>query len=118
MRINTSRSACKQRARRPFVLWLPFTSSRNLATDSRRVFFFAAIGLLFAIFSDLTKFGISGYPLRSVLLLAANDFLLHPAIGLLKNVRKYAEGRGIRIEVKLREDVENVKKLIDIKVGN
>jgi signal transduction histidine kinase len=36
----------------------------------------------------------------------------------LKNARKYAEGRGIRIEVKSRKDVEHVKKLIDIKVGN
>jgi hypothetical protein len=36
----------------------------------------------------------------------------------LRNARKYAEGRGIRIEVKLRKDVENVKKLIDIKVAN
>lgn len=36
----------------------------------------------------------------------------------LKNARKYAEGRGIRIEVKSQKDVEHVKKLIDIKVGN
>ncbi len=36
----------------------------------------------------------------------------------LKNARKYVEGRGIRIEVKNQDDVENVKKLIDIKVSN
>ncbi len=36
----------------------------------------------------------------------------------LKNARKYAEGRGIRIEVKSQKDVEHVKKLIDIKVSN
>ncbi len=36
----------------------------------------------------------------------------------LKNARKYAEGRGIRIEIKFQKDVENVKKLIDIKVAN
>jgi hypothetical protein len=36
----------------------------------------------------------------------------------LRNARKYVEGRGIRIEVKSQKDVEHVKKLIDIKVGN
>ncbi|MDZ7289364.1 MAG: DUF3788 domain-containing protein [candidate division KSB1 bacterium] len=36
----------------------------------------------------------------------------------LKNARKYAEGRGIRIEVKSQEEVEHVKKLIDLKVSN
>ncbi len=39
-------------------------------------------------------------------------------INELKNARKYAEGRGIVIVVKNQEDVENVKKLIDIKVKN
>lgn len=34
----------------------------------------------------------------------------------LKNARKYAEGRGLRIEVKDQDDVEHVNKLIDIKV--
>lgn len=36
----------------------------------------------------------------------------------LRLARKYAEGRGIRIEVKSQKDIEHVKKLIDIKVGN
>lgn len=36
----------------------------------------------------------------------------------LKKARKYAEGRGIRIEVKSPADVEYVRKLIDIKVEN
>ena len=36
----------------------------------------------------------------------------------LKDARKYAEGRGIRIEVKRPEDAGNVIKLIDIKVAN
>jgi hypothetical protein len=36
----------------------------------------------------------------------------------LKNARKYVEGRGLRIEVKSQKEVEHVKKLIDIKVGN
>jgi hypothetical protein len=36
----------------------------------------------------------------------------------IKNTKKYAEGRGLRIEVKTRRDVEHVKKLIAIKVAN
>jgi len=34
------------------------------------------------------------------------------------NAKKYAEGRGLRIDVKTRRDVESVKKLIAIKVTN
>ncbi len=36
----------------------------------------------------------------------------------LKNARKYAEGRGIRIDVKSAKDVENDRKLVEIKVDN
>ena len=36
----------------------------------------------------------------------------------LNNARKYAEGRGFVIVVKNKNDVENVQKLIDIKVKN
>ncbi|MHC4203285.1 MAG: DUF3788 domain-containing protein [Planctomycetota bacterium] len=36
----------------------------------------------------------------------------------LKNARKYAEGRGLRIDVKNSADVENIKKLVEIKVNN
>ena len=33
----------------------------------------------------------------------------------LKNARKYAEGRGLRIDVKSARDVENIRKLVEIK---
>jgi hypothetical protein len=36
----------------------------------------------------------------------------------LKNARKYAEGRGLRIDVKSAKDVKNIQKLIEIKVKN
>ncbi len=39
-------------------------------------------------------------------------------IETLRNARKYAEGRGIRVEVRSLKDVESVNKLIDIKVQN
>jgi signal transduction histidine kinase len=47
-----------------------------------------------------------------------NSDLPGDIINELKNARKYAEGRGIAIEVKNQGDVENVKKLIDIKINN
>ena len=36
----------------------------------------------------------------------------------LKNARKYAEGRGLRIDIKGSADVGHVKKLVEIKVNN
>ena len=36
----------------------------------------------------------------------------------LKNARKYAEGRGLRIDVKNTADVEHIKKLVEIKINN
>jgi len=39
-------------------------------------------------------------------------------IATVKNAKKYAEGRGLQIEVKQAADVENIKKLVEIKVNN
>ncbi len=36
----------------------------------------------------------------------------------LKDARKYAEGRGLQIDVKNSADVEHIKKLVEIKVNN
>jgi hypothetical protein len=36
----------------------------------------------------------------------------------LRNAQKYAEGRGLRLEVKDKEHVKNIKKLIEIKIKN
>lgn len=62
---------------------LSVASNRILSAYSRRVLFISALGLLFALFSDLAKFGIGGYPLRSVLLLAANSFVSWILAGLV-----------------------------------
>jgi hypothetical protein len=40
-----------------------------------------------------------------------------PMIDDIKNAKKYAEGRGLRIEVKTRRDVEHIKKLLAVKVA-
>jgi len=34
------------------------------------------------------------------------------------NAKKYAEGRGLHIEVKKKKDVENIIKLLEIKINN
>jgi len=39
-------------------------------------------------------------------------------ITTLKNARKYAEGRGLQIDVKRPADVKNIMKLVNIKVNN
>lgn len=39
-------------------------------------------------------------------------------IETLRNARKYAEGRGIRVEVRSLKDVESVIRLVDIKIQN
>lgn len=41
-----------------------------------------------------------------------------PIIEELIGAKKYAEGRGIRIEVKSQKDVETVKQLVNIKIEN
>jgi hypothetical protein len=39
-------------------------------------------------------------------------------IDSLLNARKYMEGRGIQIDVNSSKDIENIKKLIEIKLAN
>jgi hypothetical protein len=39
-------------------------------------------------------------------------------ITTLRNAKKYAEGRDLRIDVKNSADVEHIKKLVEIKVNN
>ena len=39
-------------------------------------------------------------------------------IRTLKNARKYAEGRGLQIDVKRSTDVKHIMKLVKIKVEN
>jgi ABC-type Na+ efflux pump permease subunit len=62
---------------------LSVASDRIMSSYCRRVLFFAAIGLLFAFFSDLAQFGIGGYPLRSALLLAGNYLVSWTLVGLV-----------------------------------
>jgi len=75
----------------------------------RNLFFFTPLDEYFAIafvFGD-----------RAVDAVEKSD-LPEGIITSLKNARKYMEGRGIQIEVKSPEDIENIKKLVEIKLNN
>ena len=61
---------------------LTLTSDRVLSSYPRKVLFFTAIGLLFALLGELTRFGIGDYPLRDAMLLAAKDLVLWTLAGL------------------------------------
>lgn len=61
---------------------LSVASTRVLSSYPRKVLFFAGVGLLFALFSDVPSYGIGGYPLGDALLLAANSILSWTVVGL------------------------------------
>jgi hypothetical protein len=49
----------------------------------RKVLFFVAIGLLFAIYTDLSAFGIGGYPMGDALVLAASHVVSWTLVGCI-----------------------------------
>ena len=51
---------------------LSVSSTRILSRYAYRVLYVASIGFLLAVFGDVPKYGIGGYPARDALLLAAN----------------------------------------------
>jgi hypothetical protein len=58
------------------------TSMRVKSSYGRKVLFFSAIGLLFAIYGDLTRYGIGGYPLNGALKFAAYHIVTWTLVGL------------------------------------
>lgn len=64
--------------------WMLSQASRRVLTSyPRKVLFFIAIGLLFALFADVMKYGIGGYPAGDTLLLAANHVAVWTLVGLV-----------------------------------
>ena len=61
---------------------LSMTSERVLSRYARRVLFLVLVGFLLALWGNLTRYGIGGYPLGAALLLAANDLAAWAAAGL------------------------------------
>jgi hypothetical protein len=41
-----------------------------------------------------------------------------PVLAVIDGAKKYAEGRGVRLEVRSAEDVHNIEKLAVIKMAN
>ncbi len=75
----------------------------------RNLFFFAARGKHFFIAFIFGEKAVSA---------VKQSDLPKSIIDELLNAKKYAEGRGLRIEVKSRTEVEQVKKLVAIKVNS
>ncbi len=70
---------------------LSVTSERILSSYPRKVLFFTAIGLLFAVFGNLSDFGIGSYPLRDALILAIHNILIWTIVGLAVALRMKPE---------------------------
>jgi hypothetical protein len=58
-------------------------SERVMSSYPRKVLFFVAIGLLFAIFTDLNNFGIGRYPVKDAVVLAINHIVVWTLMGLV-----------------------------------
>jgi len=41
-----------------------------------------------------------------------------PVLAVIESAKKYAEGRGVRLEVRNARDVQNIEKLAQIKMAN
>ena len=64
--------------------WLLSHASENvLSSYTCKVSFFTGIGILFALFSDLSSYGIGGYPLGDALLLAGHSIIVWTLVGLV-----------------------------------
>ncbi|MCK5573146.1 MAG: DUF3788 family protein [Bacteroidetes bacterium] len=60
-----------------------------------------------------------GFVLGDKAVRAAHESTLpHSILTVIDAAKKYAEGRGVRLEVRNKKDFENVKKLCVIKMAN
>lgn len=59
------------------------TSKRVMSSYPRKVLFFVAIGLLFALFSDLMSSGIGSYPVKDSIFLGINHIVVWTLVGLV-----------------------------------
>jgi hypothetical protein len=62
---------------------LSLTSERIISSYPRKVFFVVIIGLLFAFFSDIKKYGIGNYPLNDTLIMTFHNIILWTVLGLV-----------------------------------
>jgi hypothetical protein len=59
------------------------TTEKILSSYSRKVLFFTGIGLLYALYGDLTSFGIGDYPLSDAIIIALHNIIVWIVIGLV-----------------------------------
>lgn len=59
------------------------TTEETLSRYPRKVLFFTAIGLLFALFGDMTRYGIGDYPMRDSLILSLHNIVVWTVAGLV-----------------------------------
>ncbi len=64
------------------------------------------------------RFGVSFVLGGKAVAAAEPSALPEDVLEAIRSARQYAEGRGVRLEVKRRADVENVKKLAEIKMAH
>lgn len=62
---------------------LSMTSDLVLTSYPRKVMFFSAIGLLFALFADVGSYGIGGYPSGTAAMVAVSHVAMWTAVGLV-----------------------------------
>ena len=65
------------------ALLLSLTSEKIISSYLRKVFFVILIGLLFAVFGDLKKYGIGNYPLSDTLIITLHNIILWTVLGLV-----------------------------------
>jgi hypothetical protein len=68
------------------------TTGKVMGSYPRKVLFIFAIGLLVALFADLTNFGIGSYPAKDAILLAINHIIVWTLVGLVVAWRIKPEG--------------------------
>ena len=62
---------------------LSFTSEKIISSYPRKVFIIILIGLIFAVFADLKKYGIGNYPLNETLIMTLHNIILWAVLGLV-----------------------------------
>jgi hypothetical protein len=62
---------------------LSCTSKEFISSYPKKVLFFVALGILIALFSDVPKFGIGGYPGNDTLLIALSSIIVWTIVGFV-----------------------------------
>lgn len=62
---------------------LSLTSEKVISSYPRKVLFVMLIGLLFAFFADIKKYGIGNYPLDDTLIMTFHNIILWTVLGLV-----------------------------------